>query len=117
MAFEMSPGEAAVTLRQVVVAVPGLSLAVPDLHVADAAFDEPACDQELPRFDVRAVGFLNVRRFALDVEGVGGFHLHAVGQLERLDAGLQGALDSAAARHGGGSFPGSGPTAGAAASR
>ena len=110
-------GQVAVPFPQVVVAVPGLALAVPDLHVTDAALDQPAGDEKLPGFDVRAVRFLNVFRFALDVEGVGRFHLHPVGQLEGLDSGLQRGFHSGGVRRGGGSLPGRDPIGGAAPSR
>ena len=40
---------------QVVVAVPGLALAVPDLHEAHAALDQPAGDQNLPGLRAGAI--------------------------------------------------------------
>lgn len=62
---------------------------IPDLDVAHAAFEEPAGDQELAGVDPGAVHLSDVLGLARDVEGVAGFRLHAIGQLERLDAGLE----------------------------
>ena len=59
---------------------------MPDLHEAHAALQQPAGDQDLPRLRARAVHLADVLRLARHVEGVGRLHLHAVGQLERLDA-------------------------------
>src|SRR5204863_8032441 len=83
------PGEAPVRLGQAVVVVPRLAAAAPDLDEADAALQQAAGDEQLPAVDAGAVGLAHLRRLAADVEGVGGLGLHAVGQLERLDAGLQ----------------------------
>ena len=74
---------------EVVVVVPGLPGAVPDLDEAHAALDQPAGDQDLPRLHAVAVQLADVLRFARDVEGVGRLDLHAVGQLERLDPRLE----------------------------
>ena len=82
IAFGNLSGEIRVPLAQVVVAVPGLSLAVPHLHVANAALNKPTGDQELSGFRIETVGLLDVLRFAFDVERVGGFHLHPIGELE-----------------------------------
>src|SRR5579871_177531 len=86
------PGELAVLYFEVVVVVPRLAVAVPDLHEADAALQEPPGDEELPRLHAVAVHLAHGQRLAPDVEGVAGVHLHAVSQLERLDAGLQGGV-------------------------
>ena len=51
---------------------------------------------KLPGLGAGAVHVADVLRLAVDVEGVGRFGLHAVGQLERLDAGFE--LGVAAAR-------------------
>ena len=66
-----------------------------DLHEAHAALDQPAGDQALLG-EVRAlrvVEAVELLRSAavsrVDVERLGGGHLHAVGQLEALDAGRQ----------------------------
>ena len=47
-ASRLHAGKAAVVGSDVVVAVPGLSGAVPDLDEADAAFEQPAGDHHLP---------------------------------------------------------------------
>ena len=74
---------------EVVVAVPRLAGAVPELHEADAALDQPASDQQLPGLDAGAVHVADVLRFAANVERLGRFGLHAEAELERADAGLQ----------------------------
>ena len=74
---------------EVVVAVPGLAGAMPELHEADAAFDQPASDEELSGLDAGAVHVADVLRFAANVECLGRFGLHAETELERVDAGLQ----------------------------
>lgn len=70
----------------VVVVVPGLACAMPKLNEAYAAFYESTCDEELSALDSFAVAFACFFRFVVDVESGGGFHLHAVGEFERLDA-------------------------------
>ena len=76
--------ERAMGAGDVVVAVPGLHVAVEKLHEPDAALDQAAGDQQLPGLHAGAVHVANGLRLLLDVEGVGRRHLHAVGQLERL---------------------------------
>ena len=71
--------------RDVVVAVPGLDVAVIKLHEPHAPLDQSPGDQELPRLNARPIGVADVLRLLLDVEGVGGGHLHAIGQLEAGD--------------------------------
>ena len=73
----------------VVVAVPWLAFAMPDLDEPDAAFDEAAGDQNLPGLGAGAIHFLDMFRFAADVEGFGRFLLHAVGEFKRLDPRFQ----------------------------
>ena len=83
-------GELAVVRFEVVVVVPGLAGAAPDLDEPHAALEQPPGDQELPG---RACRGRTARGSAcgsrLDVEGVGRLGLHPVGQLERLDARLE----------------------------
>ena len=74
---------------EVVVAVPRLALAVPDLHEAHAALDQPAGDQNLPGLHAGAVHVADVLRLAADVERLGRLGLHAEAKLERLDAGFE----------------------------
>ena len=70
----------------VVVVVPRLPFAVPHLHEADAALDQPPGDQDLPGLHARPVHVEDMLRLAAHVEGFGRVALHLVGQLERLNA-------------------------------
>src|SRR5690606_29230022 len=72
-----------------VVAVPGLATAVPELDVTDTAFDESSRDQDLFRLYRIAVHLAGRLRFLADVEGIAGFHLHAIGELKALHAGFE----------------------------
>src|SRR5207302_1409829 len=82
-------GEAAVIDLDVVVVVPRLSFAAPNLDEPDTLFQEPPANEQLPRLGARAVQVADVLRLPADIEGVGGIELHAIGQLERLDAGFE----------------------------
>jgi hypothetical protein len=75
-----------VVFLEVVVAVPRLALAVPHLHEAHAFLDHAAGVQHLPRLHTLAVHLADVLGLLRQVEDVARLHLHAVGQLERLDA-------------------------------
>ncbi len=68
--------------------VPRLTGAVPDLHETHATLQQPPRHQQLPRLRAGAVQVANVLRLTPHVEGVLRVVLHAVGQLERLDARL-----------------------------
>src|SRR5205823_8212100 len=70
-------GEAAMVDLDVVMAIPGLTLAVPDLDEADAALNEPAGDEDLLGLRAGAVHIANMLRLLTHVEGVGRLHLHA----------------------------------------
>jgi hypothetical protein len=67
-------GEAAVIDFEVVVIVPGLAGAVPDLDEADAAFDEASGDEDLPGLLALAVHGPDGFGFARDIEGIGRLH-------------------------------------------
>ena len=69
--------------------VPGLAGAVPDLHEPHAALDQPPGDQDLPGLQPGPYSVADVLRLAADVERLGRLGLHAEGQFERLDAGLE----------------------------
>ena len=86
------PGQVAMVFLDVVVAVPGLRLAMVKLDESHAALDQAAGDQELPRLHARPVGLAYMTRLLLDVEGVGGGHLHAVRQLEAGDPRVEGVI-------------------------
>ena len=89
-------GELAVAGLEVVVVVPGLAVAVPELDEADPALEQPPGRQELPGVDAGAVHLADRLRLLGDVERVGGLGLHPVRQLERLDARLELGLAAAA---------------------
>ena len=74
----------------VVVAVPGLNVAMVKLDEPHAPLDQAAGDQELARLHARSIGVADVLRLLLDVEGVGGGHLHAIRQLEAGDPRFEG---------------------------
>ena len=78
-----------VVLFQIVVVVPGLAGAMPQLNEANAAFDHPSSDEQLARVDARPIEFVNMLRLLTEIKDVRRFHLHPVSQLERLDPGLQ----------------------------
>ena len=54
------PGQPAMVDFEVVVAVPGLALAVPELHEAHAPLDQPPGDQHLPGLHAGAVHVADV---------------------------------------------------------
>ena len=74
---------------KIVVAVPRLAGAVPQLHEPHASLDQPAGDQQLPGLDAGAVHVADVLRLAADIERLGRLGLHAEAQLERADAGFE----------------------------
>ncbi len=76
----------------VVVMIPGLTGAVPELDDADATFEEASGDEGLAAMDMIAVGGADVGGFVGDVEGVGGFDLHAEGEFEGVDAGIEAGI-------------------------
>ncbi len=69
-------GEAAVVDFDVVVVVPRLAFAVPDLDEAHAAFDQSPSNQNLPRLRAGTVGFEDVFWLAADIERLFGIALH-----------------------------------------
>ena len=93
-------GEAGVIAEDVGMTVPAalvLLAAGVDLDEAHAALDEPTGDEALLREVaaggiVEAVEVVRLPRLAREVERLGRGHLHAVRQLEALDAGLQGRI-------------------------
>ena len=64
-------GKATVVCLDLLVAVPGLPGAVPDLHVAHAPFDKPPRDEHLPPLHVVAVAGEHVSRLVRHVERIG----------------------------------------------
>src|SRR5262249_5888122 len=72
-------------------------LRVVDLHAAHPALDQPPRHQALPAEDLRRLLVQAVqlpRRLGLTAESerLGSLALHAEGQLERRDAGVEGAV-------------------------
>jgi len=78
-----------VILFEIVVVVPWLAGAVPDLHEADATFDEAAGDEHLAALQGVAIHVANVLGFKADIEGIGRFELHAVGEFEAFETGFE----------------------------
>ena len=72
--------------------VPWLAGAVPDLHEAHAALQQPPADEDLPRLHAFTVHVSDMFRLFGDIERVGGVHLHAVGELVGLDARFEGGV-------------------------
>ena len=62
---------------------------MPHLHETHTALDQPPRNEQLPRMRPLPVQFADVFGFAVHVKRVGRLHLHAVRQLERLDARLE----------------------------
>ena len=73
----------------VLVVVPGLVVAVVDLHHAHAALDQPPRQQAGVGELALAVQLARGGRFAADVERLLRLALHAVGHLQRRDAGFE----------------------------
>ncbi len=80
------PCEPLVVFFQIVVVVPGLSGPVPDLHEAHAPLDQAPRDEHLPALGPGPVHPADFLRFPAEIEGISGFHLHAVSEFERLQA-------------------------------
>ena len=59
--------------RQVVVVVPRLAVAVPELHEANAALEQPPGRQKLPCVDAGPVHAADHFGLLIDVERIGGF--------------------------------------------
>ena len=74
---------------EIIVAVPGLTVAMPDLNKAHASLDKASRDENLARLRSFAVHFADVLWFAADIECVGRIHLHAIGKFERLNTGFK----------------------------
>jgi hypothetical protein len=83
------PGQLAMKLREVVVVVPGLSFSMPNLYKSHPTLQQTPGNQQLTGLGPGAVKLLDVLGFTADIKSVAGIHLHAVGQLEGLKAGLE----------------------------
>src|SRR5688500_17610721 len=77
---------------QVVMTVPGLPRAVPELDEPHAPLHEPAGGQELPSLHARSIHIANVLRLTPHIECLGRLSLHPKTQLKRTDAGVEGAI-------------------------
>ena len=82
-------GKIAMVLFQIIVIVPRLAGAAPDLNESYTPFQQPPRGEQLPGMNSGTVHFVNVFRFLAHVEHVHGFALHAIRQFERLNAGFQ----------------------------
>ena len=76
-------------VEDLVVAVPGLAGTRPELDEADATLQQTACDKRLAAKVVLTIGFAHGLGLLADVEGIGGLHLHTVGKLKALNAGIK----------------------------
>ena len=81
---------------EIVVTVPGLPGAVPDLHESHTALKQAARNEQLSRLHALAVHLADFLRLARDIERIGCVALHAIGELERLNAGVQCRIGSTA---------------------
>ena len=81
--------ELAVVDLEVVMIVPGLPGSVPDLYEADATLDEASGDEHLAALKGVAIHLADVLWFEGNVEGVGRFELHAVGEFKALKTGFE----------------------------
>ncbi len=73
----------------VIMVIPRLAGAVPDLDKTDPALDEAAGDQHLAPMQGIAIHFADGGGLAGEVKGIGSVHLHTIGQLKGLDPGFQ----------------------------
>ena len=74
----------------ITVRVPRLNVTMVALHDTYTAFDQSSCNQQLSTMDsLGVIQFVRCFRFAGQIERVGGFHLHPIGELEGLDACFQ----------------------------
>ena len=74
---------------EIVVIIPGLAFAMPQLNEPNTTFNQPAGDEQLPGLDAVSVGFQHMFWFLLDVKGVGRFHLHSISEFERVNPGFE----------------------------
>src|SRR5689334_22519081 len=76
-------------LCQIIVTIPGLSGAGPNLDEAHAPLQQSAGDEDLPRLRAGAVEIENMLWLLCNIKGVRSIGLHAIGHFEGLDAGLE----------------------------
>ena len=73
----------------VIVIVPRLAFAGPDLNESNAAFDQSSRGEKLARLRAFAVHLANVLRLFGSIERISRVHLHAIGEFVRFDAGFE----------------------------
>ena len=73
----------------VIMIVPRLSFAMPDLNEANATFNQSASDQNLSSLNTITVHVANMFWLATDIKRIGRFRLHPKRQFERLNSCLQ----------------------------
>src|SRR5688572_1500315 len=76
------PAQPPVVLLDLVMVVPGLTRAVPELYIAHAALQQPAGNERLPTMNAGAIQVLDVLRLAREIEGLGRLMLHAISQFK-----------------------------------
>ncbi len=76
-------------LFQIVMIVPGLPPAMPELHESHTPFNESPGNHQLSRMDPLAIQLMNVPRLLGHIEGLGRLRLHTVRQFIRLNSTLQ----------------------------
>src|SRR5262249_18066870 len=76
-------------LFEIVVVVPGLKVAAPELNETHAPLQKSARDEELTADRPLTVQVADGCRLAVDVEGVGRLALHPVRQLKGLETGFE----------------------------
>src|SRR6266404_4016866 len=81
-------GQIAMVDFYIIVIVPGLARAMPDLHEAHSTLDQSPGDEQLTSLSPVAIHFSNCFRLFCRIESIGSIDLHAVSQLKRLDARL-----------------------------
>src|SRR5688572_16387761 len=69
--------------------VPRLSFAMPDLDETHSSFEQPARDQELPGLRPATVKVADVLRLTQNIKRVGRIHLHPVSELKGLHSSFK----------------------------
>ena len=76
-------------ILDVIVTIPRLPCAMPELHKTHTALDQAAGHETLAREISRPIHIADVLGFTRDIEGIGGIGLHAIGKLEAPNARLE----------------------------
>src|SRR5262245_9898208 len=76
-------------LLDLLVIVPRLSRAMPELHEAHATLEQPPRDQCLPPVHTVSINIANMLRLPRHIERLRRFRLHAKRQLERFNTRIE----------------------------